>query len=138
MKSLPVFSFPKFYTTLPKPLRFHFQQELERYRTALVLRQSKVAWEHLERAHIIGQRYPGAHSYVHFKMLVFGFRTKNTKEIVGQLPRLMFGGVKSFVGMVPEGNPGGAHVPALQAFPIPEDLQEIFVKAGLSRNGARP
>ena len=59
-------------------------------------------------------------------MLQFGFEIKNRKEILGQIPRLIFGGVKSFVGTVPVGNPGGANVPPLKSFPIDKDLQEIF------------
>jgi len=87
------------------------------------------AWSHLENAHIIGQRYPFAHSFVHWKMLQFGIHIKSGKEIVGQVPRLIFGGVKSFVGKVPLGNPGGANVPPLKPFPIPHELQYILAKA---------
>jgi len=91
-----------------------------------------LAWRSLERAHIIGQRYPFAHSYVHWKMLQFGFRIKSMKEVLGQIPRLLIGGVKSFVGKVPVGNPGGADVPALKPFPIEADIQKIFERAGVS------
>ena len=45
------------------------------------------AWHHLERAHVIGQRYPVPHTYVHWKMLQFGFRIKSGKEIAGQSDR---------------------------------------------------
>jgi uncharacterized membrane protein YeaQ/YmgE (transglycosylase-associated protein family) len=33
-------------------------------------------------------------------MLQFGIKIKNRKEIMGQIPRLIFGGVKSFVGKI--------------------------------------
>ena len=33
------------------------------------------SWQHLERAHIIGQPYPYEHSFVHWKMLLFGIKT---------------------------------------------------------------
>ncbi|MBL0236123.1 MAG: heavy metal translocating P-type ATPase [Saprospiraceae bacterium] len=33
-------------------------------------------------------------------MLLFGIKTKNTKEIIGQIPRLLVGGLKSFVGNI--------------------------------------
>jgi hypothetical protein len=55
-------------------------------------------------------------------MLLFGFKTKNSKEIIGQLPRLLVGGVKSFVGKIPVGNTGGANVPPLKPMEIPNDL----------------
>jgi hypothetical protein len=63
---------------------------------------------------------------VHWKMLEFGIKTKNTKEIIGQIPRLLIGGVKSFVGNIPLGNTGGANVPPLQPMEIPEDLLIII------------
>ena len=110
----------KLYTRLPENLKPYFDQELQQY--------SK-EYQPLERAHIIGQRYPYAHSYVHWKMLLFGIRIKSTKEVIGQIPRLIFGGVKSFVGTVPVGNPGGANVPALKSFPIAEDINKMFIEA---------
>jgi hypothetical protein len=64
-------------------------------------------------------------------MLQFGIKIKNRKEIMGQIPRLIFGGVKSFVGKIPLGNPGGANVPPLKPFPIENELKNIFEKAGI-------
>jgi hypothetical protein len=52
---------------------------------------------------------------------------------LGQIPRLIFGGVKSFVGKVPFGNPVGANVPPLKSFPIEKELQDIFINAGIER-----
>ena len=122
----------KFYTTIPKKLAPYFNLELSKYEAAWDKAQLQIAWSHLERAHIIGQRYPYAHTYVHWKMLLFGIKTKSSKEIIGQIPRLIFGGVKSFVGEIPVGNPGGANVPPLKPFPIDNEIREIFVKAGLN------
>lgn len=122
----------KLYTSLPNQLKKPYSLELEKYRTEFSKGNLKNSWNHLERAHIIGQRYPYAHSFVHWKMLQFGFKIKNRKEILGQIPRLIFGGVKSFVGTVPIGNPGGANVPPLKPFPIEQELQEVFTKAGIS------
>jgi hypothetical protein len=59
-------------------------------------------------------------------MLGFGVSTKNMKEIFGQIPRLVFGGVKSFVGEIPIGNTGGANVPPLKPMQIPKDLSQII------------
>lgn len=121
----------KLYSTLPKSLKPYYDAELKSYESEYSKGNLQSAWNHLERAHIIGQRYPLAHSYVHGKMLQFGFKIKSRKEILGQIPRLIFGGVKSFVGKVPVGNPGGANVPPLKPFPIEPELQEIFAKAGI-------
>jgi len=59
-------------------------------------------------------------------MLKFGFKIKNRQEIIGQIPRLILGGVKSFVGKIPVGNTGGANVPPLKPMEIPEDLQKMI------------
>lgn len=123
----------KFYTHIPISLKPFFEQELVLYKRQYEKGYLQSAWHHLERAHIIGQRYPYEHSYVHWKMLQFGLRIKSTKEIVGQIPRLLVGGVKSFVGKVPVGNPGGANVPPLKPFPIEEEIQAMFIKAGVNQ-----
>lgn len=120
-----------FNTSLPKRLRPFFNGELQCYRQRLKNGHLSSAWHHLERAHILGQRYPFAHSFVHWEMLKFGIRIKSFREIIGQIPRLLLGGVKSFVGKIPVGNPGGANVPPLKAFPIDGDIQEIFKRAGV-------
>ena len=119
----------KFYLSIPKALAPFFEAELDLYKKAYGSGDMTKAWHHLERAHIIGQRYPYSHSLVHWRMLQFGVRIKSTKEVLGQLPRLLVGGVKSFVGKVPVGNPGGSNVPPLKPFPIDKDLQNIFLEA---------
>jgi hypothetical protein len=121
----------KFYTSMPESLKPYFKAEMDKYRTEYSIGNLQIAWNHLERAHIIGQKYPYAHSFVHWKMLQFGIKIKSGKEIIGQIPRLIFGGVKSFVGKIPVGNPGGANVPPLKPFPIEKELQNIFAKAGI-------
>lgn len=122
----------KFYISLPKSLKPYYTTELENYRIECSIGDLKSAWNHLERAHIIGQKYPLAHTFVHWKMLQFGINIKSRKEVLGQIPRLIFGGVKSFVGKVPVGNPGGANVPPLKPFPVGSELKDIFDKAGIS------
>ncbi|WP_405250702.1 DUF3703 domain-containing protein [Dokdonia sp. Asnod3-C12] len=122
----------KFNTTIPKKLSPFYEDELRAYSKAYRAGDLQLAWNHLERAHIIGQRYPYNHTYVHWKMLQFGVRIKSSKEVIGQIPRLVVGGVKSFVGKIPVGNPGGANVAPLQAFPIEVEIQNIFKKAGVS------
>jgi hypothetical protein len=116
----------KFNTSMPIKLRPYYNQELSKYQNYLEHNELGLAWRHLERAHVIGQSYPLEHSYTHWKMLQFGFMIKNTKEILGQIPRLLIGGIKSFVGKVPLGNTGGSNVSPLKSMPIEEDLAEIL------------
>lgn len=118
----------KFNTTIPRDIKFYYLKELEQYREACKRGNIIHAWYHLERAHVIGQAYPIEHSRVHWLMLKFGFAIKDWKEIFGQIPRLLVGGIKSFVGDIPVGNTGGANVPPLQPMPIPEDIRNVLGK----------
>jgi hypothetical protein len=116
----------KFNWNISKGLETHYQSELSQYAVALRAGHLQQAWRHLERAHILGQAYPKEHTYVHWKMLQFGFKIKRRKEALGQIPRLLVGGVKSFVGRIPVGNTGGANVPPLLPMEIPRDLKQIL------------
>lgn len=116
----------KLYWTMPQGIKEHYRRELELYETEFAQRHLQQAWRHLERAHILAQAWPREHSYVHWRMLRFGFFIKSPKEVLGQIARLVFGGVKSFVGKIPVGNTGGANVPPLQPMEIPGDLDTIL------------
>jgi hypothetical protein len=118
----------KFYVSMPKGLKHYYQVELNNAQFELNKNNLQQCWRFYERAHILGQRYPLQHSFVHWQMLKFGFRIKSIKEIFGQITRLIFGGIKSFVGTVPIGNTGGANVPPLKPMEIPEDLRLIIEK----------
>ncbi|MDX2001380.1 MAG: DUF3703 domain-containing protein [Chitinophagales bacterium] len=116
----------KFYTCIPHGLKLHFHKELATYKDKMVQAAWHQAWQHLENAHVLGQNYPIEHTLVHWEMLKFGFRIKNFHEVIGQIPRLLFGGIKSFIGRVPVGNTGGANVPILKPMPIRGELQNIL------------
>ena len=116
----------KINTSISKRHRYYYLRELVQYRTAFKQGDLIHAWHHLERAHIIGQSYPYEHTYAHWLMLKFGIAIKDAKEVLGQIPRLFVGGVKSFVGQIPLGNTGGANVPPLRSMPLPEDIQVLF------------
>ena len=119
----------KLYVNMPKLLYPYYEYELKKAKAFLNQGHSQQCWYHYERAHIPGQQWPVQHSYVHWQMLKFAFKIKSSKEVFGQILRLVFGGVKSFVGTVPIGNTGGANVPPLQPMEIPEDLQIIIDNA---------
>lgn len=116
----------KLYWSMPVGLKVYYRHELENYRSEMSKANLQLAWRQLERAHIIGQPWFVQHSYVHWLMLRFGIKIKNKKEILGQLPRLLLGGVKSFVGKIPTGNTGGANVPPLRVMEIPEELKNMM------------
>ncbi len=116
----------KIYTRIPHKLDSYYKIELSKYRKALESNDFVVAYRHLERAHILGQSYPVQHTYIHWLMLKFGVRIKDFREVTGQIPRLLLGGVKSFIGRIPVGNTGGAYVPILKPMEIPDDLKAIL------------
>jgi hypothetical protein len=114
---------------LPTSLRPHYQYELQAARTAYARQDSPGAFQHLERAHILGQRWAWPHTQVHLLMLRHGWRTRDGREILGQVPRIVFGFFMSFFGRVPTGNTGGANVSPEQPMPLPADLQQLLAQA---------
>jgi hypothetical protein len=116
----------KFYWSMPAGLKVSYRKELEIYKRELSNNNLPLAWRQLERAHILGQPWFVQHTHTHWLMLRFGIKIKNRKEILGQLPRLLVGGIKSFVGIIPTGNTGGANVPPLRKMEIPEDLKNMM------------
>jgi Protein of unknown function (DUF3703) len=117
---------------MPEGLRPHYEKELSEAHRNFLFGNLMLAWRHLERAHILGQPWAVEHTHVHWRMIQFGFRIKDWTEIAGQIPRLIVGGVKSFVGKIPVGNTGGANVPPLQPMEIPDDLKALLKSYGNS------
>jgi len=111
---------------IPVGLKTHFENELLLAQQQYKQNNLRASWRHLERAHILGQAWPVQHTKAHWKMMGFALRIKNIKEIIGQIPRLLVGGIKSFVGEIPVGNTGGANVPPLKPMEIPDDLNQIL------------
>jgi hypothetical protein len=111
---------------LPARLRQPYHAELRAARAAYARQDSQAAFHHLERAHVLGQQWAVSHTHVHLLMLRHGLRTRNLREILGQLPRIVFGFLGSLVGQVPTGNTGGANVKAEQPMSIPADLQHLL------------
>jgi len=104
----------------------YFDTELQAARLATARRDMPTAFVHLERAHTLGQRWALPHTHTHLLMLRHGLRTGDRREILGQVPRIVFGFLMSFFGRVPTGNTGGANVSPEQPMPIPTDLQRLL------------
>lgn len=84
---------------------------------------------HLERAHVLGQASTREHVRVHWRMLVWGLRHRDAREVFGQITRLIGAATKTFIGWVPAGNTGGANVSPIKPMPIDPALAEIIEKA---------
>ena len=126
LKLLPAMS----SLVLPNHLKASYRAELRAARVAYARRDAAQAFRHLERAHILGQRWAWSHTRVHWLMLRHGWRTRSAAEVLGQLPRIVLGFWGSVLGRVPVGNTGGANVPAERPMPIPPDLQALLAATG--------
>lgn len=82
---------------------------------------------HLERAHILGQRYYFPHLSSHYWMFKTGIRSRDLREVAGQILR-MAASVGSLVGVLPIGNTGRASVSAFKPMPIPADLRPYLTE----------
>ena len=113
-----------------------FQGEMKAARSAYAARDWLSAFYHLERAHIVGQRYFVSHMSTHWWMLKVAVHRTDWREVRGQLMR-MFAVVPGYVfGWVPKGNTGGANVSPLRAMPIPDDLREPLSGYSVARDMA--
>lgn len=90
---------------------------------------AKGEFHHLERAHVLGQASTYWHVVVHIKMLGWGWRQRQTREVLGQLLRIVGAATKTVFGWVPAGNTGGANVSPFKPMPIAADLAAIISAA---------
>lgn len=89
-------------------------------------------FSYLERAHVLGQESTQQHVRVHWHMMLWGIRTRDPREVVGQVVRLLGAATKTVFGLVPTGNSGGSNVSPFARMTVPGDLQRImdFAKSG--------
>lgn len=107
-------------------LRERFYLELEFARANRPAGNSDKEWQHLERAHVLGQFYPWKHLYVHILMIRFSFVNFRIREIIGQIPRLILSVPGSVTGLAPKGNTGGSDVGIFEPMEFPDDLKVYF------------
>jgi hypothetical protein len=110
-------------------LRAAYVAELSAANAATIGREIEVAFRHLERAHILSQRYTLEHVHVHWLMLRLGASVGAWREVFGQFLRIVAAAVFSRI-WVPAGNTGRANVSALKPMPIPGDLRSILENGG--------
>ncbi len=107
-------------------IRPHVTRELEQATAAERDGRPSRAFEHLEKAHVLGQASTREHVRVHWAMLRFGARQRQLREVAGQVLRLVGASTKTGLGLVPPGNTGGSNINAFRRLPIPEDLQRVI------------
>ena len=83
-------------------------------------------FQHLERAHVLGQNSTLLHTRTHILMLLWGIRKRNIKEVASQILRITGAATKTILGLIPSGNTGGANVSPFKKMPIAPELQLII------------
>ncbi len=108
-------------------LKTEFYKQLELGKNALNLQDFQKAYYHFENAHILGQKHIWRHTISHYWMFVFGIKTKNSIEIIGQIFRI-FASIIFTLIWVPKGNTGGTNISPIKPIPIRKELQKYFSK----------
>lgn len=125
-------------TTFARRIRPTVQAELDAAAVADARQHFDTAFEHLERAHVLGQPATREHVRVHWHMLRSALRRGLPGEAWGQAWRLVAAAIFTPVGLVPSGNTGGSNVSGLQRMPIPQDLQAALDAASTRQANAIP
>ncbi|MEJ5256201.1 MAG: DUF3703 domain-containing protein [Acidimicrobiales bacterium] len=111
---------------MPAPVADRLAEDLATARTAVESGDDSAAWELLEEAHVLSQPWAWPHVRVHAAMLALGWRTRDRREVLGQLLRIVVAGPGSLTGRYLEGNTGRASVPATQPMPVPDELRILL------------
>jgi len=104
-------------------LKSAFEKEMSLGKVFFARGEYDDAFRHFERAHVLGQFHVLPHARSHLWMFFIGIRTRDFREIRGQLLRIPLGIIGSALGKVPLGNTGGANVRLSATMPIPDDLK---------------
>ena len=111
---------------LTLPMRRVIADEMTLFHAARVYGEIDVAWQHLERAHIISQPHLGLHLASHWSMFGFAVEQRDWRETVGQIVRLALAPLGALTGRIPVGNTGRSNVSAFQPMLVPDDLRRAI------------
>ncbi|CAM1346299.1 DUF3703 domain-containing protein [Tenacibaculum crassostreae] len=103
-----------------------FKKQLQLGKMALKNYRFKVSFYHFENAHILGQKHWYRHTLSHYWMLIHGIKSKNVKEIFGQITRILASFIFTNI-WVPKGNTGGVNISPIKPIPIRKELQKYFL-----------
>lgn len=120
-------------TSFAKLIHPHVETELRAAHDAELQGNPALAFSHLERAHVLGQSSTVEHVRVHWRMFVWGWRSRSLKECLGQLLRIVGASTKTAFGLVPPGNTGGSNISPFKRLPVPSDLAATIQQASSSK-----
>ena len=107
----------------------YVESELKSAGQAKFAEDTQLEFSYLERAHVIGQESTYWHVKVHVLMLLWAVRKYSVREVFGQLIRIVGAATKTPLGLLPQGNTGGANVSPFKKMPIASDLAALIQKA---------
>ena len=110
----------------------YVQQEFASAKKFTAEGDNRQAFNALENAHVLGQHSTILHVKSHLKMLQWAISQKDVKEALGQIFRIAGAATKTFVGLVPSGNTGGANVSPFKAMPLSDRNRRIIHLANKS------
>ncbi|ROT94017.1 DUF3703 domain-containing protein [Altererythrobacter sp. FM1] len=84
------------------------------------------AWHHLERAHVVAQDRLGPHCASHLRMLKLAWRTRDWRELPGQIFRLSLAPIGNITGRLPTGNSGRSNVSAFARMEIEPEIRRVL------------
>ena len=103
-------------------------QKLNQANESFSKHDNDTGFKALEDAHVIGQHSTYHHTVVHYQMLKFGLIQRDFKEVFGQIFRIIGALTKTAIGLLPEGNTGGANVSPFKSMPISSENMAILNK----------
>lgn len=111
---------------IPPAVSARISKDLTVARAGVGRHEPDAAWRALEEAHILSQPWAWQHVKVHGAMLQLAWRSRNRREVTGQVVRLVVAGPGSLLGRYPVGNTGRSTVPINQAMPVPPELAALL------------
>lgn len=111
---------------MPPRVRQAFEHELAASRRFESERNDAATWRALARAHILSQRWVLPHLRSHVAMLAVAWRSRDLREIAGQLLRLLLAAPGSLFDRAPLGNTGRSDVGIFAPMPIPAELARLL------------
>lgn len=121
-------------TTFALLIQPSVQAELDAAASAEARGNFHTAFQHLQRAHVLGQPATAEHVRVHWRMFRFALRNRLGGEAFGQSWRLVAASLFTAFGLVPEGNTGGSDVSGFRRLPVPMELQQVIDAAHRNRS----
>ena len=101
-------------------------EEYRRAAKAAEKQNFEEAWHHLERTHVVAQDRLGPHCVTHWRMLRLAWRTRDWREVQGQIFRLALAPVGNVTGKLPVGNNGRSDVSAFARMEIEPEVRRVL------------